>query len=826
VGGVAGGATAAARIRRDDENARIVLVERGPYISFANCGLPYHLSGVIASRDQLLVSSEEAFEARYAADVRVRTEAIAIDRSAKTVRLRELATGKEYDEPYDRLLLSPGAEPIRPRLPGIDSDYVFGLRNIPDLDRIIEHLQTRKPRRAVVIGGGFIGIEVAENLHERGLQTTLVEGAEQILAPLDIEIAAIVHGHLRDKNIELYLSDKVDRFEDKDDHTLVYLASGKRIQADLVVLAIGVRPETTLARACGLQLGTSGGIKVNEYLQTSDEAIYAVGDAIEVTQSIAGHAALIPLAGPANRQGRIAADNIVFGNTRSYRGTQGTSILKVFDLAAAATGLNEKALIAAAIPYRTAITHGGSHASYYPGAMPITLKLLFSPEGRILGAQAVGADGADKRIDVIATAIHAGLTVEDLTELELAYAPPYGSAKDPVNMIGYVAANVLDGSHEQIDWRALKDTDPASLQLIDVRTAEEFELGSIRGARHIDLDHLRGQLDQLDAHAPTVVFCQIGLRGYLAYRILKQSGFTDVRNLSGGYKTYSWAVDKQANPDIFDYENIKHRDPDEIEAEAGGNPCALVAATGKRHTLDAVGLQCPGPIMKTWRAAEAMEAGEELEVIASDPAFARDIKAWARKTGNELLSIETAKGRVTALIRKGKELVGAPATQSAPSSPHEKTTLVVFSGDLDKVMASLIIANGALAMGKPVSIFFTFWGLNVLRRTDAPKLRKPMMDRMFGAMMPAGVGKLNSITKMNFGGLGAWLIRKVMRDKGVQTPEALLKSLVDGGAQLIACTMSMDVMGIRSEELIDGVELGGVAAFLGEAQESGTTLFI
>ncbi len=825
VGGVAGGATAAARIRRNDETAQIVMIERGPYISFANCGLPYHLSGTIEQRDQLLVTSEPAFEARYRVEVKSRTEAIAIDRTAKVVRLRNLASGDEFDEAYDKLLLSPGAEPLRPKLPGIDSPRIFGLRNIPDLDRIMGHLEQHSPRRAVVIGGGFIGIEVAENLHEKGIFTTLVEGADQILLPLDYEMAAIVHSHMKDKNVELYLSDKVERFEDRDDHTVVYLGSGRRLQADMVVLAIGVRPETTLARACGLELGSTGGIKVDSYLQTSDPDIYAVGDAIEVTQFISGRQALIPLAGPANRQGRMAADNIVFGNKQQYRGTQGTSILKAFDLAAATTGLNEKQLDAAGIPFLSCITHSGSHASYYPGAKQISLKLLFTPDGKILGAQAVGADGADKRIDVIATAIHGNLNVEDLAELELAYAPPFGSAKDPVNIAGYVAINVLNKSHEMLTWRELHGKlaeKTPGLQLIDVRTAEEYEFGSIATARNIDINRLREHLDELDRNAPVVLFCQIGLRGYLAYRILKQHGFTQVRNLSGGYKTYSWAVDKQPNPDIFDYEDIKRRDPSVIEAERSGSCNAALAAGGELHTLNAVGLQCPGPIMKTYKAMEALDAGELLEVTVSDPAFGRDIRAWAKKTGNDVLSIKTDKGLIVVLLRKNKV---APVA-ALPAATRDKLTLVVFSDDLDKVMASMIIANGALAMGKPVSLFFTFWGLDVLRREDAPARNKPLMDRMFSSMLPSGVDHLTSISKMDMHGLGAKMIRKVMHDKGVETPGHLLQNLVEGGAQLIACQMSMDVMGIHQSELIDGVEIGGVAAFLGEASESGTTLFI
>ena len=825
IGGVAGGATAAARLRRNSEAAEIVLVERGPYISFANCGLPYHISGAIAEREQLLVTSAAAFHERYRVDVRVRTEAIAIDRANRTVRLRNLETSEEYDESYDRVLLSPGAEPVRPRLPGIESARVFGLRNIPDLDRIMQHLDEAQPRRAVVIGGGFIGIEVAENLHERGLFVTLVEGADQILAPFDPEMAAIVHAHMREKHIELYLSAKVERFEDKTDHTVVYLHNGKRLQADIVILAIGVRPETTLARAAGLEIGATGGIRVNEYLQTTDPAIFAVGDATEVTQTISGKAALIPLAGPANRQGRIAADNMLKGRHAAYKGTLGTAILKAFDLEAAATGLNEKQLRAAGVPYQRTITHGGSHASYYPGAMPISLKLIYAPDGKILGAQAVGADGADKRIDVIATAIHAGMTVDDLADLELAYAPPFSSAKDPVNIAGYVAGNVLRGEHKVISWDELQGREAGSIQLIDVRTAEEFELGSIPGARHIDVNTLRERFDEVARDKPVVIFCQVGLRGYLAWKILQQSGFTDIHNLSGGYKTWAWAVEKQSNPDIFDYEDIKRRAPTSVPSKPAA--CALaVSVSGQRHRLDASGLQCPGPILKTYKAMAALAVGDELEVVSTDAAFGRDIRSWAHKTGHALLDVKTEKGCVTALLRKAAEAVAEASAPVCATPAREQTTLVVFSADLDKVMASLIIANGALALGKPVALFFTFWGLNVLRRPDAPALKKPFMDAMFGRMMPAGVGRLNSISKMNFAGMGAWLIRKVMRDKRVEEAAQLLKNLQEGGAQLIACQMSMDVMGIRHEELIDGVELGGVAAFLDEAHQSAVTLFI
>ena len=829
IGGVAGGATAAARIRRNDEMAEIILIERGQYISFANCGLPYHISGAIAEREQLLVTSEAMFKQRYQVNVRRRTEAISIDPKGKVVRLRDLATGNEFDETYDKLLLSPGTVPIHPKLPGIDSSRVFSLHNIPDLDRIMAHLHEHPVRRAVVIGGGFIGIEVAENLHERGVSTTLVEGTDQILAPLDYEMAAIVHAHMHDKNIELYLSDKVELFEDKTDYTLVYLSSGRRLQADIIIMAIGVRPEVTLAKTAGLEIGATGGIKVNTHLQTSDADIYAVGDAIEIIQTISGKPALIPLAGPANRQGRMAADNIIFTNTKHYKGTQGTAILKAFDLTAASTGLNDKQLHAAGIPFLSCITHSGSHASYYPGAKQVSIKLLFTQKGQILGAQGVGADGVDKRIDVIATAIHGGLTVEDLTDLELAYAPPFSSAKDPVNMAGYVASNILDKSVEIIDWRELRDsidTKDATLQLIDVRTAEEFAFGSIPTARNIDINHLREQLDELNTANPIVVFCQVGIRGYLAYRILKQHGFSQVRNLSGGFKSYSWAIDKQSNPDIFHYDDLKLRDPEDVAAERHqGYPMAapiITDSTGELHTLDAIGLQCPGPIMKTYKAMEALDTGELLEVTTSDPAFGRDIRAWTKKTGNDLVSLKADKGLVIVLLRKAEKVSQA----SSVAETKDKLTLVVFSDDLDKVMASMIIANGALSMGKAVSLFFTFWGLDVIRKENAPSVNKPLMDRMFSTMLPSDVEHLNTISKMDMHGLGAKMIRKVMHDKGVETPSKLLKSLIEGGAELIACQMSMDVMGIQQEELIDGVEIGGVAAFLGEADESGTTLFI
>lgn len=818
VGGVAGGATAAARLRRIDENAEIIIFERGEFISFANCGLPYHISGKIAEREKLLVQTPEGFRDRFKVDVRTKSEVIGIDRNKKEVSVFNIKEGKEYKENYDYLILSPGAEPFKPNIKGIESKRIFTLRNIPDMDRIMQSIKNDNPLRAVVIGGGFIGIEVAENLLEKNIKVTLVEAANQILAPLDYEMAAMIHSHMKDKEIELYLNDGVDSFEDKEDYTLVYLKSGKRIQADMIIMAIGVKPEIKLAKEAELEIGQRGGIVVDEYLTTKDKSIYAVGDAIEVKHWINGEKTLIPLAWPANRQGRIAADNIVFGNKEAYKGTLGTSILKAFDLTAAATGLNEKSLKRLGLEYNTIIIHSSSHASYYPGAVPVSIKLIFGKDGKIFGAQAVGIDGADKRIDVIATAIKGGMKVYDLPDLELAYAPPFGSAKDPVNIAGYVASNVLKGDMEIIHWDEIEKIDMKNNILLDVRTKYEYELGTIKNALNIDLNTLRQNLDKLDKNKEIIIFCQVGLRGYLAYKILKQNGFK-VKNLTGGYKTYSYAIDKQENPDIFDYEQIKAVNTEEKKTEKINKNIDV-----KEYEVDAIGLQCPGPIMKTYKTMQEINEGDILKVKASDTGFAKDVKAWAEKTGNTILDVKIDKGMVIANIKKGG--VSLNRNKSNIQEIKDNKTIVVFSNDIDKVMASLIIANGALAMGKKVTLFFTFWGLSVLRKEKSIPLSKSFMEKMFGFMLPKGIKKLNSLSKMNMSGMGAIMIKKVMKDKNVEGLQELLASLVNNGARLLACTMSMDVMGIKEEELIEGVELGGVGAYLGETEDSNLNLFI
>lgn len=551
VGGVAGGASTAARLRRNDETAEIVLFERGSYISFANCGLPYYIGGAIEKRSALLVQTPEAMKARFNLDIRIDSDVVAINREAKTVSIHNVKTGESYEESYDVLVLSPGSVPLRPPIPGIDSPNVYSLWNIPDTDAVKAHVMERQPKEAVVIGGGFIGLEMAENLYDLGIKVTVVEMANQVMAPIDYEMAAQVHNHMRQKGVDLLLGDGVNAFEDQNGKTVVKLQSGAEIPADMVMLSIGIRPQSELAKAAGLALNERGGIVTDEYLLTSDPSIYAIGDAIEVVDFVGGFKTMIPLAGPANKQGRICADNIS-GRKLSYKGTQGTAIAKVFDLAVASTGMNEKTLKRLGKErgkdYQVSITHSKSHAGYYPGSTMLAVKLIFTLEGKVLGAQIVGADGVDKRIDVIATALRYGGTIADLTELELAYAPPFSSAKDPVNMAAYVAENILLDKTGVAQHEEAHSFDPAKTQLIDVRDLAEWERGHIEGAVHIPVNELRNRLSEVDGTKETMVYCAIGLRGYIAARILKQNGFENVRNVSGGYTTYAQVYCGPSNP--------------------------------------------------------------------------------------------------------------------------------------------------------------------------------------------------------------------------------------------------------------------------------------
>lgn len=815
IGGVAGGASAAARLRRLDEEAEILLVEKGEHISFANCGLPYYIGGIIKEQDKLLIQTPEKMKKSFKIDVRVNSEVTKIDREAKRVEIYDKAGKRTYGESYDKLVLSPGAEPIKPGLAGIDSPKIFTLRNIPDTYRIKDYVDKMNPRRAVVVGAGFIGLEVAENLHLRGVKVTVVELADHVIGPLDYDMAALVHQHMKTKEVEFYLKDAVEAFEDEDASIGVKLSSGRTLKADMVVMGIGVKPEIRLAADAGLKIGKTGGIFVDKTMRTSDPDIYAVGDAVEVKDFVGGREALIPLAGPANKQGRIAANNIC-GREEKFHGTQGTSIVKIFDITVAVTGNNERTLKKNGIEYEKSFTHSASHAGYYPGAIPMSVKLLFGKnDGRILGAQIVGYQGVDKRMDVISTAMRGEMTVFDLETLELSYAPPYSSAKDPVNIAGFTASNILKKDCPIFHWDEVGGIERDRALLIDVRTPEEFKLGTIRGAVNIPADEIRDRLAEIPRDKEIYIFCQVGLRGYQVCRTLLQKGYAHVRNLSGGYKTYQLAVQKQANEDIYEYDRILKND--EIRpVDCNDDQCAADV----KIRLDACGLQCPGPIMKVYETMEAMNYNEILEVKATDPAFQDDIKAWCRTTGNRLMHAGFEDNAFTAVIKKELK----PKDMAAGQRKNDKS-MIVFSNDLDKAIASFIIANGAAAMGRKVTMFFTFWGLNILRKPDGSGVKKDLISRMFGVMMPRGSKKL-SLSKMNMAGMGPRMIRYLMNKKEVLSLEALMDQARKAGVSFVACNMSMDIMGIRKEELMDGVTIGGVASFLGSAEDSDMSLFI
>lgn len=801
IGGVAGGATAAARIRRADEKAEILLVEKGKYISYANCGLPYYIGGVIADREKLFVQTPASFGKRFNVDVRINTEAVAIDTVAKTVTLLNY-DGSKTTETYDRLLLSPGATPVVPPLKGIDNEGIMTLRTPEDTDRIKAYMGSRNVKRAVVVGGGFIGLEMAENLRNAGCSVAIVEMAPQVMAPVDFSIASFVHRELTDKGVELHLSTGVEGFEKAGETLKVMLSNGKTIDTDMVLLSIGVRPNTKLATEAGIELGERG-IKVNEYLQTSAEDVYAVGDAIEYPHPVSGKAWMNYLAGPANRQARIVADNMVFGNKKKYEGAIGTSIAKVFDLTVGATGMPAKQLKQLGMDYCSSTTFSQSNAGYYPGAFMMTLKITFNKStGQLYGAQCVGTKGVDKRIDQIATIIKHKGTVYDLTETEQAYAPPFNSAKDAIAIAGYAASNIINGQMNVVYWRDIDKADRQKVQLIDVRTADEHALGTIDGAKNIPIDELRDRMGEISKDMPVIVFCAVGLRGYLAARILMANGY-DVSNLSGGYKLYSTATQK---------------------TECKESCCLPCAKDDGRNSntlkIDACGLQCPGPIMKLKTAMDNMNDGEIIEVVATDAGFPRDAAAWCQSTGNKLLKTESSNGYHTVVMEKGS----AGKQQTVPTAARNKT-LICFSDNLDRAIATFVLANGAAATGQKVSIFFTFWGLNVIKKEHKPILKKDLFSRMFAWMLPSSSKKLH-LSKMSMLGIGDRLMRYIMKTKNINSLEELRQQAIDNGVEFIACQMTMDMMGIDKSELLDNVTIGGVATYMQRAEEANVNLFL
>ncbi len=834
IGGVAAGMSTAARARRLDEDAEIVVFERAQHVSFANCGLPYHVGEVIKDRERLLLQTPESLDASLAIDVRNGTEALAIDTAAKTVTVRRLETGEEYSESYDKLALCPGANPVRPPIPGIEHPRIHVLRRIGDMDRIKAMVDGNgRPgiASAVVIGAGYIGLEMAENLHHRGVEVTVVEMLDQIMPPLDRELTTQMESYIRAYGITLHLSSQAVAFTDAPgDRIRVELKTGELVDTDLVVMAAGVRPATELAEEAGIELGPRGGIKVDEHMRTNAPDVWAAGDAVEVDHLVLEGKHLIPLAGPANRQGRVVAENMC-GRDTTFGAVQGTSIVKMFDMVAGATGANQRQLTEAGVPFERVQIHPSGHAGYYPGTAKMHLKVLFEPgTGKLLGAGAVGFDGVDKRLDVLATAIRAGMTVFDLQELELAYAPPFGSAKDPINMVGFVGANLLQGDIHL--WYPSEYPDATEgARIIDVREPNEYTVWHLPGAENVPLATIRDACGDWDRDVPLRVYCAVGFRSYLAYRALVQRGFTDVAMLSGGSTTF------RAYHDMPLTEGVDTPEPTVNYAEAttgantgagtttlapaGTGVMAAIVPTGVSVDLDCTGLACPGPIMKLQARVDELNPGDEILVHVSDPGFRLDAPAWAGKNGHELLTIVPEGPGYAATFRKG----GPVAAGAAAARIKDKKTLIAFSGDFDRMLAVFILANAALSMGDEVSIFFTFWGLNALRKERPPAREKSAMDKAFGLMMPSGPEKM-PLSTMNMLGGGPALIKRIMKDNNVPSLPELIASAQANGVRLVACTMTMDLLGISEDDLIDGVELGGAAMMFGESNESNGQFFV
>lgn len=859
IGGVAGGATAIARLRRLDEHAEIILLERGKYVSFANCGLPYYVGGVIQNRDALFVATPEGIESKYGIKVRTEHEVINIDRAAKMCEVLDRATGSTYMENYDKLLLSTGSKPFVPPVKGVDAPSVFTLWTVPDVDEVSEYIRKNSPKKAVVVGGGFIGLEMAENLVEKGIKVTLIEMATQVMPPIDEDMARIVENHLREKGVELLLGKGFS--EVKNGGKTVVTDSGEEIETDLVILSIGVRPNNELAKAAGLELTERGGILVDEYMQTSDPAIYAVGDVIGVEDYILSGKTMIPLAGPANKQGRAVSANILGLEREKYAGTMGTSVAKIFDMTVAAVGSNEKILNRAGLVYKrdyyVALVHPMSSAGYYPGAGSMTVKLIFAKDGKILGAQIVGYEGVDKRIDTIAAAIYFRGGVEDLSRLELAYAPPYNTAKAPVNFAGFVACNILSGITDPVMYREYT-ADKSKYTLVDVREKEECTSFSVDGAINVPLSELRQRLGEFDKSKHYLVFCAVGIRGYISERILRQNGFK-VSNMAGGLRTMcDLGESPQQSGGWTEIDRFMRKEGQTASKPASGDGAEIganresasrAANSSEVLALNVCGLSCPGPIVQVSKKLQEMNDGGVLEVTATDPGFLRDIESWCQNTGNTLLGKTSGKGVFGAKIMRGASRGAATSAEQGYSSDNEgsptsaaavatsaaavaqnavrsrEKTMIIFDGDLDKAIASFIIATGAAAMGNRVHMFFTFWGLSILRKKAAAPTKKDFMSRIFGMMLPKNSKKL-SLSKMNFMGAGPKMIRSVMKKKGVSSLEELIAEAQSMGVEMTACQMSMDVMGIAREELIDGVKVGGVATMLHDSDNSNMNLFI
>ncbi|HKL73286.1 MAG TPA: DsrE/DsrF/DrsH-like family protein, partial [Clostridia bacterium] len=763
----------------------------------------------INNKSKLQVQTVEGLKNRFNIDVRINSEVVSFDKEKKVIQVKDLISGNIYQESFDKLILSCGAKPIVPNFAGLaNAKNVFTLRNIPDTYNIKDFVDIQKPKTALVVGGGFIGVEMAENLAQVGVNVTLVEKSNQVLGQLDFEMAQLVHQELNLNGVNIILSDGVKEF--LDDGKIVKLESGISLQTDITILSIGVAPENTLAKAANLKLGAKGHVvtdtKYNAYMGDERlEDIYAIGDMIEVINGVDDSSYAVPLAWGANRQGRLVADGIASLPVKEQK-IFGNSVLKVFSLTVASIGANEKTLKQKGIDYIAVHAHRSNHATYYPNSSNIALKMLFSKkDGKILGAQAIGGEGTEKRIDVLGTVMRLGGTIYDLSSLELCYAPPYSSAKDPVNILGYIAENVANSVYKPVYHYEIEQLSQSDY-VLDVRSEFEYNNGHIPNAKNLDIDTIRNNLDKLpqDKNTPIYLYCRVGLRGYLAANILRGNGYTNLYNLSGGYQTYQaykyqlGVKEKKHKLEVDDMQNIKIRE------------------------LDVTGIQCPGPLMATYKEILNMNEGEKLKITATDYGFASDIDAWCQTNGHTLCSVDVDNGKINATIAKG-------ATKKEKddnlANSNTNATIVVFSGQLDKVIASMIIAQGAAAQGKEVTMFFTFWGLNALRQNSKVKVKKNAIEKMFGKMMPRGADKL-PLSNMNMMGMGAKMIKGIMKKKNVDSLPEMIKKAQEVGVKMLVCTMSMDLMGIKKEELIEGLEYVGVATYIAKNEKAGTTLFI
>ena len=813
VGGVAGGATCAARLSRLSPKTTVTVVERGPDVSFANCGLPYFIGGEIKDRSRLLMQTPSSLEHSLGIKVHSNTTATNINATEKVIHVN--GTSGSQSISYDVLVLSPGAQPIVPAIPGSALPAVLTLRTLQDMDKIVAACKMSDCQHVTVVGGGFIGLEMVEQLHRAGKKVTLIERAAHVLPQVDGEIAQFLETSIVSKGVEILTSDSVTGIEKmgSDSSLAVTTEAGRKIRTNLVVMSIGVRPDTSLAKEAGLTLSQSGHIRVNDFMQSSDSSIYAVGDAVATRDAVFPHLETVAALGNvANMQARIAADHACTGKSIPYRGSLGTAIVRAMDGVVAVTGWTAARLTKAGIPFSSSIITADNHAGYYPGALPITMKLTFDETtGRIFGAQAFGYDGVDKRIDVVATAIMGRLTIDDLSITQLTYSPPFGSARDVVNVAALAARNVRAKLMTPV---ASLPKDAGGCTLIDVRPKDNAKLDPIANSINLPMAELRDSLPTFKQEhrstEPLLMVCGLGKTSYFAERLLVNEGFSNVTCLAGGLR-----VARPAKP-VF---------------TAPPEPAAATheqSKVGPDVTVDCCGLSCPGPLLKLKSAVAAATPGTRLVVTATDPGFAADVRAFCVACKLEVV-VTVDKGTVVATVTvpRAGQVEASSATQAGTPQRRKGATIVVFSQDMDKVLAAFVIANGAAAMGGEVTMFFTFWGLMALRdpngRARPPK--SSFLDAMFGWMLPNGMKRL-PMSNMNFAGVGPKLMRYQMATKDLPNLEDLLKSAREQKIQLVACTMSMNAMGITPGELIDGVKFGGVAEYLAAAETSGTNLFI